>query len=206
MIKKVFLPTASAIMLTSILFVQKGHAIGLPPPNTPKAEQEFQKVSKEPGAVIFTPPKGWKMADTNALPPHVRAMVVGVSAKEFPPSINLSLEEYTGTLRDYLRIIKDINQSQGSEWKDLGTIRTQAGDASLSQADAITEWGPVRMMHVILNRNGMIYILTAASLKEEFPKYYKIFFESLRSLRINQDPREMARFGDGLTVKEKGSS
>lgn len=192
MLDKAMMLTTSTLLIATILFPQSGGAQGLPPQNIAKIEQEHQKIAKEPGAVVFTPPKGWRMADPKALPSHVKAMVVGSSGKEFPPSINLSIEEYSGTLRDYLRIVKDINQSQGSEWKDLGTISTQAGDASLSQADAITEWGPVRMMHVILSRNGMIYILTAASLKEEFPKFYKIFFESLRSLRINNDPREMA--------------
>jgi hypothetical protein len=145
----------------------------------------FGQISKEPGTVIFTPPQNWRLADSEALPAHVRAMVVGTGESDFPPSINLSTEEFEGSLKDYLKIVKEINAAQGSEWKDLGTIRTEAGTASLSQADAVTEWGPVRMMHVILARNGMIYILTAASLKKEFPKFYPIFFKSLKSLKIN---------------------
>jgi hypothetical protein len=167
----------------------------LPPKTIRKNAEDYQRVAQEPGAIVFSPPKGWHLADANALPPHVRVMVVGKGSHEFPPSINLSTEEFEGTLKDYLRIVKEINLSQGSEWKDLGTLRTAAGEASLSQADAFTEWGKIRMMHVILYRNGVIYILTAAALQEEFPRFYKTFFESLRSLRINQDPDEMAELG-----------
>src|ERR1700733_6984346 len=152
----------------------------------------FQKNAQEPGAAIFTPPSGWKLANPNELPPHVKVMVVGKGNSALAPSISLSTEETSKTLNEYLKIVKSINASKGSNWKDLGIIRTQAGDASLSQVDTISEWGNIRMMHVILARNGTIYILTAAALKEEFSKFYKTFFESLRSLRINNDSKEMA--------------
>lgn len=136
--------------------------------------------------VIFTPPEGWRFADTSMLPPSVKTMVIGKGASEFPPSINLGTENYTGTLKQYLKRIKEINQSQGAEWKDLGMIRTEAGDASLSQVDTKTQWGDVRMMHVILLKDGTVYILTAASLKDEFPSFYKDLFNSLRSLRFDK--------------------
>jgi hypothetical protein len=136
-------------------------------------------------SILFTPPAGWRMADAKALPPSVKAMVIGKGAHEFPPSINLGMEIYPGTLKQYLNRIKDINKSQGTKWKDLGEIRIEAGKASLSQVDKKTEWGDVRMMHVILNREGVIYILTAAALKEEFPGFYTDFFNSLCSLRFS---------------------
>jgi len=182
----------SCLCLSNLLSTSMVDAQVAPPKNIGTTPEEIRRISQEPGAVVFSPPKGWYLADSNALPPHVRVMVVGKGSYEFPPSINLSTEEFEGTIKDYLRIVKEINHSQGSEWKDLGTIRTAAGEGSLSQADAITEWGPIRMMHVILPRNGVIYILTAAALRDEFPRFYKTFFESLRSLRINQDPEEMA--------------
>lgn len=155
------------------------------------AMAEPQLSSDEPGAVVFTPPEGWMMADSKALPPSVKIMVVGQGEHEFPPSINLGVEPYEGTLKEYLKTIKAINDSQGAEWKDLGTIRTDAGNANLSQLDSKTEWGDIRMMHVILIKNKHAFILTAASLKEEFPRFYKDFFKSMRSLRINKNLYEM---------------
>ncbi|ADI37970.1 hypothetical protein [Waddlia chondrophila] len=148
------------------------------------AQAAVEKPLEEPGTVTFVPPKNWRMVDAKQLKGNVRFMVIGKGKYEFPPSINLSTEEYKGTLREYLAIVKEINSSQGSEWKNLGMIKTEAGDASLSQADAITEWGPIRMMHVILLRDDVIYILTAASLKKEFPTLYQTFFKSFKSLKI----------------------
>lgn len=134
----------------------------------------------------FTPPKGWRMAEPDKLPPHVQIMVVGEGKLEFPPSINLSTEEYAGTLDDYLKIVKKINDDNEAVWKDLGKIKTEAGEASLSQAENITQYGSVRMMHVILVKDGMVYILTAGALKSEFSMHYKDFFEAFRSFSIKQ--------------------
>lgn len=147
--------------------------------------------SLDGGIVLFTPPAGWRMADPKLLPERVRLMVVGQGPSGFPPSMNLSLEPYSGSLKDYLKIIKNMNDAQGYEWKDLGTIRTEAGTASLSQVDTKTEWGHVRLMHVVLLKNGTIYILTASALKDEFSQFYKDFFASMRSLRVAKDAFEM---------------
>jgi hypothetical protein len=148
-------------------------------------QENFIALSKEPGAVMFTPPQGWLLADPKALPSSIKIMVVGKGAHEYPPSMNLAYEKYSGTLQDYLQLISVINKKKGAEWKDLGKIRTQAGDASLSQVDSRTQWGEERQMHVIFLNQGVVYILTAAALKNEFPKFYKDFFDAFRSLKIN---------------------
>lgn len=148
-------------------------------------EESMAAASKEPGAVLFTPPTGWQIADPKALPASVKIMVVGKGMSEFPPSMNLGAEPFKGTLKDYLKIVKSINDSQGTAWKDLGQLKTQAGETSLSQVDVKTEWGEVRMMHVILVKDGTAYVLTSAALKDEFSKFYQDFFNSMKSLRIN---------------------
>lgn len=153
-------------------------------------QENFAKMAQEPGTVMFKPPEGWLLADPKALPPNVKIMVVGKGAHEYPPSMNLGTDTYNGTLKQYLKIVKSINESKGAEWKDLGIIRTEAGDASLSQVEGKTQWGTEKQMHVILIRDGTVYILTAAALKEEFPKFYKEFFTSMRSLRINTPSQE----------------
>ncbi len=118
-------------------------------------------------------------------------MVVGKGPFAFPPSMNLSSEPYKGTLKQYLKVIKNMNAAQGYEWKDLGTINTEAGKASLSQVDTKTQWGDVHLMHVILLKNKTIYILTASALKQDFPVFYKDFFAAMRSLRLAKDVYEM---------------
>lgn len=163
----------------------------LPPHEEKALQQQNADQAQEPGAVLFTPPEGWHFADPKKLPRSVKVMVVGKSSSEYPPSLNLATEKYDGTLKQYLKIVKEINDRSGAEWKDLGTIRTQAGDASLSQVDAKTKWGTERLMHVILIRDGIVYIMTAGALKDEFPRYYKEFFTSMRSLRFNKNAFEM---------------
>lgn len=133
----------------------------------------------------FTPPAEWKSADPAILPEHVKFMVVGKGGSDLPPSINLGFEEFSGSLKDYLKIVKEFNKSQGDPWTDLGMIETKSGPASLSQVDMTSEWGTIRQMHVILLSDGVVYILTAAALKEEFPKFYSAFFESLKSLHVH---------------------
>jgi len=141
----------------------------------------------------FTPPQGWMTADRSQvdLPPLVKIMVVGKSSSTFPPSMNLTSSPYQGTLKQYLQIVKNRNQQSRNEWKDLGMIKTNAGNASLSQVDSKTQWGDVRQMHVILVKNETVYILTAAALKTEFSLLYQDFFKAMQSLRVSSDPLEI---------------
>lgn len=155
---------------------------------SPIDNSNITSIEQEKEFLTFTPPQGWRTADSKALPSSVKIMVVGQGSHTFPPSINLGMENYKGTLKDYLSMIKDINHAQGADWKDLGTIKTQAGNASLSQVDSKTEWGDVRMMHAIMVYGGSAYVMTSAALKEEFPKFYKDFFSSMRSLNFAKDP------------------
>jgi hypothetical protein len=118
-------------------------------------------------------------------------MVVGPSASTLPPSMNLSYEPYKGTLKQYLKTVKNMNIADGNDWKDLGSIKTEAGTANLSQVDVKSQWGTLRRMEIILIKNRYVYILTACALKDEFSKYYADFFRSMRSLTIVKDAYEM---------------
>ena len=90
--------------------------------------------------------------------------------------------------------------SRGDAWKDLGSIRTLAGPASLSQVDTVSPWGPLRHMHVILIKNGVLYILTACAPREEFSMYYKDFCRSFRSLRVLSDAFDFIRVPQQKTM------
>lgn len=142
--------------------------------------------------ISFTPPTGWRAADTKALPKSVKMMVIGSGKHTFPPSINVGIEPYKGTLKQYLETIKSINSSQGASFQELGTLRTKAGLGSLSQVQAKTEWGNVRLMHVILKKDDFIIVATAAAKKEEFAELYNVFFNSLKSLQCERkDPQSV---------------
>ncbi|MFI0434732.1 MAG: hypothetical protein ACH350_03255 [Parachlamydiaceae bacterium] len=173
------------VLLTTSCFLTSSINGQSLPFNNPQAVKTLRE--KEEGIVNFTPPAGWMLADQNSLPGRVRTMVVGKGLSNFPPSLNISSEPYKGTLKQYLKTVKNINTAQGYEWKDLGTIQTQAGLASLSQVDTKTQWGTIRLMHVILVKNDNVYILTGSALKDEFPTFYKDFFNAMKSLKVNKD-------------------
>ena len=173
-------------MLTSSIFGQS-----LPFAEIKKEKKEAEVEQPKDPIVYFTPPPGWMIADPSALSGRVRMMIVGKAPSNFPPSLNLTSEPYQGTLKQYLKIVKNINDAKGYEWKDLGTIKTDAGIASLSQVDTKSQWGTVRQMHVIIIKNGTVYLLTAAALKEEFSIFYKEFFAAMRSLKITHDLYEL---------------
>lgn len=182
----------SSLSCSHLLIAQESSA-------NPKALKSVEKSAEnEEGIVIFTPPNGWKLAEASALPAHVMAMVVGTGPSTFPPSMNLSSEPYKGTLRQYLKTVKNLNSAQGYEWKDLGSIKTEAGQAGLSQVDTKSQWGEVRLMHVILTKNGRVYILTASALKDEFSLFYKDFFAAMRSLRVSQDVYDLVTDGQQI--------
>lgn len=143
-------------------------------------------VEEKVAALLFTAPDGWLTTDSKTLPGRVKAMVVCPDNRNYPPSINLAVEQYNGSLKDYLKIVKAINESQNAEWKNLGTIHTEAGKGNLSQVEVSSNFGPVRLMHVIMVKEGYAYIMTAAALRDEFPRYYANFFKSMQSLRFDQ--------------------
>lgn len=183
--------TFSAMSVTLPIYCHPGHDHETDQTDSHKIQTEYTKNAEVPGALLFTPPEGWYVSDPKILPKRVKVMVIGKGLSEYPPSINLGMEPYKNTVKDYLKTVKAINEAQGSEWKDLGNIQTQAGNASLSQVDLKTEWGDVRLMHVILQKSGMLYVITAAALKDEFPVYYKDFFTAFRSIRFNKEALEM---------------
>ncbi|MBS4171338.1 hypothetical protein [Neochlamydia sp. AcF95] len=149
------------------------------------ASPRIDHSSNSPSVAIFIPPKGWLTADQEALSAHIKYMVVGPKVQnEMPPTMNLLIEPYDGTLKDYLKSIKKINEAHGDSWKDLGILKTKAGEASLSQVDMRSKWGGEKLMHAIIVRNKYAYVLTATAAKQEFARFYQEFYQALRSLQI----------------------
>jgi len=137
---------------------------------------------------FFLPPNGWNIADPKLLSPHVQIGFFTKGKKETSPSLNLAVEETNLSLTDYLKAVKAIHESDPStHWRQLGKIQALAGLAQLTEIDTKTEVGPMRILQMILVRDGKAYILTAGALKEEFAEYYQDFQKSFRSLQVTSD-------------------
>ncbi|MDP1879688.1 MAG: hypothetical protein Q8K60_01950, partial [Parachlamydiaceae bacterium] len=140
--KRLFFLFTSLLFLFPNLYAQ---------PNSNEIAPESEEM------IFFKPPEGWSMLPHDEKYPSIKILVAGKAKASIPPTINLSTEPYSNSLKDYLKIVKNKNASKGNEWKDLGTIKTQTGMGSLSQVDSIDKSGiPMRHMHVILLKNGKI--------------------------------------------------
>lgn len=157
----------------------------------------FSKIDPTPPSTytptycFFLPPKGWEIADPNALSQHVKIAFLKKGNKGFCPSINLAIEETQASLNEYLKAVKAIHErDRRNEWRSLGKVRTQAGLAQLTEIDSVTEFGPIRMLQLIFLKQGYAYVLTTAALKEEFSEHYKDFQSTFRSLTLTTDLAE----------------
>lgn len=136
----------------------------------------------------FAPPEGWLLTDPKYLAPNVRIGFLRKGKKEFCPSLNLAVEKVNVPIEKYLAAVKKIHQSNlNDRWRDLGKIKTQAGEARLTEIDTTSPFGPVRLLQLILLKDGCAYILTAGALREEFSSFYKEFEQAFHSLNVTSD-------------------
>ena len=134
---------------------------------------------------LFTPPSGWLQVPSKELPKDIKILVKAPNLNTLPPSLNLTTEEFSDSISDYLVHVKELHKSKGySDWKDLGTVKTEAGQAHLTLFEVPTEWGKAKLMQVFLKKDNLMFVLTATSLEKDFPKFYQDFFKSIRSLNI----------------------
>lgn len=155
----------------------------------PSVSSIAQAVETVPSAqCYFIPPKKWEISDPRTLSPKVKIAFLKKSVSGFCPSINLAVEETGASLNEYLKAIKAIHeQDRSNQWRALGKVRTGAGLAQLTEIDSTSEWGPVRLLQLILIKEGHAYVMTAAALKEEISKYYKDFQSAFRSFTLSND-------------------
>lgn len=139
--------------------------------------------------VYFTPPPDWNLGDPKNYSSHVQIQLIAPSSRELPPSINLAIEPVSISLVEYVRAVKKIHEADPNNelWRNLGSFQTQAGTAQLTEIEAKTERGKVRLFQLLLLHKGFAYVLTASALKEEFPKFYTLFEKVFRSLTAHQN-------------------
>jgi hypothetical protein len=157
-----------------------------------RGEESIVKETIAPadGLVLFTPPSGWAFADPKTYQhlPRIRMMIFKEGGSgTVMPSINIASQPFKGTLKDYIKIIKSRVAAEGSDYKDLGTLRTDAGLAALCQIDQTTNNGVSRRMCAVLLKNDEIFLISAAASKDKFNLYYKDFFNAFRSVKIGKD-------------------
>ncbi len=128
------------------------------------------------------------MIDAKALSPRVLAGFVKKSKAGFCPSMNLSIEQVDLPLQKYVQQVKKLHEKdRTTRWRDLGTIKTRAGLGRLTEIDSKSKWGDVRMLQMILVKEGKAYILTTAAPKDDFATFYPEIKKSLSSFVLLND-------------------
>ena len=145
----------------------------------------------------FIPPKGWEAVEQDALSRQVKIAFIKKEVKEgFCPSLNLVEEQISGNLNDYLNSVKAIHeQNRTNRWRKLGKVQTASGEADLTEIDTTTPFGPVRLLQLFLLKEQCVYIITAAALKKDIPRFYADFQKSFHSLTL-----EPKAFEKGLNI------
>ena len=141
----------------------------------------FSLLSAEPFC-YFVPPKGWKMIEPSQLSSTTLIAFVAPSHEPFRASINLGSEKTNVSLQDYIEAVKKrFSSKREHEWKSLGYIKTQAGNAHLSSVETKHGFGQTTSLQAILSIDNTIYVMTALSLKEDFSSYYPVFLKTFES-------------------------
>ncbi|MBS0649739.1 MAG: hypothetical protein JSR93_01130 [Verrucomicrobia bacterium] len=154
----------------------------------PSAEKQNIETEQHQTFSYITPPAGWEIADPKFLAKSVQIAFLKKSGAGFCPSVNLAIEKSNLSLPEYLNVIRQIHESdKRNRWRQLGKVHTQSGIGQLTEIDTDTEFGPVRMLQLILIKQGCTYVVTAAALKDEIAQYYKDFQATFRSLQITSD-------------------
>lgn len=154
----------------------------------PAGEKQNIETEQHQTFSYITPPAGWEIADPKFLAKSVQIAFLKKSGTGFSPSVNLAIEKSNLSLPEYLNVIRQIYESdKRNRWRQLGKVHTQSGIGQLTEIDTDTEFGPVRMLQLILVKQGCTYVVTAAALKEQIAQYYKDFQATFRSLQITSD-------------------
>lgn len=137
----------------------------------------------------FHPPANWEIAQPKHLSPHVQIGFIGKGSTQFRPSINLAFEEVEDvSLKEYLKAVKELHLAQtNTKWRDLGKFPMQAGEGRLTEITSVSAWGEVKMLQAIVLKENIAYILTAAVVKPDLPKFQAEILKSFQSLNLVPD-------------------
>lgn len=151
---------------------------------------------------IFQPPGDWEIAHLKKPAPEILVGFLGKgSSSVFRPSINLAVEEIDGTLKEYVKAVKEIHLAEPKiQWRDLGKFTTRAGEGRLTEISKPSAFGEMKIFQAMVVKENKAYILTAALLQEDLSKFRPAILESFHSLSLVPDL--WAPIQDGAQQKE----
>lgn len=137
---------------------------------------------------IFQPPSDWEIAQLKTPSPYVQIGFLGKGSSEFRPTLNFATEDVDGSLKEYVKAVKEIHLLEPQvKWRDLGKFATKAGEGRLTEISKPSPYGEMKVLQAIIVKDSKAYILTAAVLKQDFPKFQTQILDAFHSLDLTPD-------------------
>lgn len=135
----------------------------------------------------FTPPEGWLLAKPQS--DIIKIGFLHPGGHDFPPRITLATEENSGTLKQYVKAVKEIQSQDPSHksWRDLGAIKAGPLQGRLIEMQSSSQAGDVKILQAFFVKNDTAYILTASLLKKEDPEIQTQILKTFQSAAIVPD-------------------
>jgi hypothetical protein len=136
----------------------------------------------------FSEPKGYEIVNPKAYTECIKIGFIKKKLNTFSDSINLATQITSLTLDEYIKEVeKTINEDNNSKWEKIGFLKTKNFNVYLAKIEKNTKFGKVKMLQMYYLENEIAYVLTLASLKEDFLNNLKEFNLVLDSFRLSSD-------------------
>lgn len=137
---------------------------------------------------FFIPPKDWALTNPKAYTKYIKVAFTKNDKSICRPSINLSIQETDLSLDEYTQEAKKAHEiDNGVTYKILGNMFLKDGKATLSEVVKTIHSIDYKILQMILVKDKVAYILTAACKKEDVINYYPIFIDSFKSFELLDD-------------------
>lgn len=141
----------------------------------------YLAISLQAATPIFCPPKGWKPVSSPS--PKIASSFLLKTKKNFSPSLNFTIEEFSGTAEQYLSSLEKLYTNHSDHrFRRLGLLQTKTGNAHLTSLDMSTPAGKIRILQSILFKDEKVYILTGALAIEDFGSYQEELIKTFSSI------------------------
>ena len=146
------------------------------------------KIFAEEKTAFFIPPKNWVILNPKIYTKYIKVIFAKNEKTICRPTIILSMQETDLSLDDYTNKAKKEHEIDPNiTYKILGPLDLLNGKAILSEVCKTVNTIDYKILQLILIKDCIAYVLTAASKKEDIVDNYKIFTDSFKTFELLDD-------------------
>ncbi len=146
------------------------------------------KIFAEEKTAFFIPPKNWVILNPKIYTKYIKVIFAKNEKTICRPTIILSMQETDLSLDDYTNKAKKEHEIDPNiTYKILGPLDLLNGKAILSEVCKTVNTIDYKILQLILIKDCIAYVLTAASKKGDIVDNYKIFTDSFKTFELLDD-------------------